>query len=118
MKCQNKDCEHDAAYCYKCAKEEMKVTHLLRIQFDAPVKAKGDPLTIVSALNIKKNDFIIISGNDAEFLAHQLAMQGKNLSQNLGFNVPIIIMQDGGRIERKSIKSVKALLKRLEKAAA
>lgn len=116
MKCRNKDCERDAAYCYKCAKEEMKVTHLLQVHFDAPVKTKGEPLTIVSTLHVKKNDFVIVSGDDAEFLAHQLVKQSKNLAQQLGFIVPIIIMQNGG-MYIKSIKSVKALLKRLEKVA-
>jgi len=117
-KCRNSNCDKDAAYCYNCAREEMKVTHLMQIHFDAPVKTKGEPLTIVSTLHVKKNDFVIVSGDDAEFLAHQLAKQSKNLSQDLGFRLPIIIMQDGGGIKLKSIKSVKALLKRLEKVAA
>jgi len=114
-KCRNKDCEHDAAYCYNHAKEEMKVTHLLKVTFDVPVKTKGEPWNIVSTLHIKKNDFIIVSGDDAEFVAHQLAVKSRttDVARQLGFTVPIIIMNDG-RLDLKSIKSVKGLLKRME----
>ncbi len=99
------------------AKEEIKVTHTMNLTLDVPARIKGDPLNTICSLSIKKNDFIIVSGDDAEFIVHQLTRQGEvsGMGRQLGFNIPIIIM-DNGRIELKTIKSVKALLKRMEKA--